>query len=70
MNHNLGFLDDYATQRLRQLAQEAEHERLVRAARRPRPLRVRAAGVLYALADRLDGGRRPVERGGRVVLAH
>jgi hypothetical protein len=49
------FIYEYALQRQAELLREAELARLARAHSGPRrPLRVRIADVLYALADRID----------------
>jgi len=48
--------DDLVRDLVNERLREAEHERLVRAASRPgRPVRVRVAGWLFAVARRLEG---------------
>jgi hypothetical protein len=54
--YNLGFSDDYARQRTLSLLREAEQDRLadLAAGRRTSSLRLQVAGVLFALAERLE----------------
>ena len=68
MSCNLGALDWYVEQHNAELLRQVEHDQLVRQARGPgRPLRLRLAGLLYALADRVSG--EPFEPG-QIVLAN
>ena len=68
MFHNLGFVDNYARERVRSLLQEAEQDRLASLAtgRRTSAVRVQLAGVLFALAERLEG--QPTSAGADVAL--
>ena len=68
MFHNLGFVDNYARERARLLQQEAEQDRLANLAtgRRTSAVRVQLAGVLFALAERLEG--QPTSAGADVAL--
>jgi hypothetical protein len=60
---DLGFIDDYANERLAELQREAARARLVDLATGPRrPWRARIADRLYAIADRIDGRPRTIIR--------
>ena len=65
---NLGFIDNYARERTCWLLQEAEQDRLARLAtgQRTSSVRVRLAGVLFALAERLED--RPTSAGADAAL--
>ena len=68
MFYNLGFIDDYARERTRTLLQEAEQDRLAHAAssRRTSSVRLHLAGLLFALAERVEG--QPVAAGADAPL--
>ena len=53
---NLAYLDDHVRSHVNELLREAEHERLVaEAVGYGRPVRAQVAGLLRAVADRLEG---------------
>jgi len=56
MSVDLGFIDIHVREHVAELIREAEHERLIELARpRGRPLRIRCAEWLHALAERVEG---------------
>jgi hypothetical protein len=56
MSYGLLFSDDYVRETVNERLREAEQERLVALARGPgRPVRVRVANMLVAVARRIEG---------------
>ena len=70
MSCNLGAMESYVEQRHAELLRQVQHDQLVRQARGPdRPVRLRLAELLYALADRVSGEACEPCEAGQIVLA-